>query len=61
LRQGKKEIKKRNKEKKIRLSTLTRPATWCSFNPESQNSSSRYQELYNQAQALMQARRNMKK
>jgi hypothetical protein len=51
LRQGKKEIKKRNKEKKIRLSTLTRPAT----------SSSRYRELYNQAQALMQAIRNMKK
>jgi chaperonin cofactor prefoldin len=40
-------------KKKIKFFTITGPTTWCSFNPESQNSSSRYRVLHNQAQALM--------
>jgi chaperonin cofactor prefoldin len=48
-------------KKKIKFFTLTGLANWCSFHPELQNSSSRYQELHNQAQALMQAKKNMKK
>jgi helix-turn-helix protein len=43
--------------KKIKHFKLTGPATWCSFNPESQNLSSRYRELHNQADALMQAKK----
>jgi hypothetical protein len=46
---------------KIKLFTFIEPAAWWSFNPESHNSSSRYQELHNQAQALMQAKNKMKK
>jgi hypothetical protein len=44
-------------EKKKKLFTLRGPATSCSFKPESQNSSSRYQELHNLAQAFMQAKK----
>jgi hypothetical protein len=51
--QAKKEMKK-----EIKQFTLIGPAAWCSFNPESQNSSSRYRGLHNQAQALMQAKKN---
>jgi hypothetical protein len=52
---------KKKLKKKFKHFTLIGPAAWCSFNPESQNSSSRYQELHNQAQALMQAKKEMKK
>jgi hypothetical protein len=54
--QAKKEMKK-----EIKQFTLIGPAAWCSFNLESQNSSSRYRELHNQAQALIQAQKKMKK
>jgi hypothetical protein len=40
-------------KKKIKFFTLTGPANWCNFDAESQNSSSRYRVLHNQAQALM--------
>jgi hypothetical protein len=43
-------------KKKIQFFTLTGLANWCSFDPESQNSSSRYQVLHNRAQALIQAK-----
>jgi hypothetical protein len=46
-----------NKKIKIKLFTLIGPAASCSFKLESQNSSSRYRELHNQAQALMQAKK----
>jgi hypothetical protein len=48
-------------KKEIEHFTFIGPAASCSFNPESQNSSSRYPELHNQAQALMQAKKKMKK
>jgi hypothetical protein len=48
-------------KKKIKIFILTGPANWYSFNSEPQNSSSRYRELHNQAQALMQAKKKMKK
>jgi hypothetical protein len=48
-------------KKKIKFFTLTGPANWCSFDPESQNSSSRYRVLHNQVQALMLANKKMKK
>jgi hypothetical protein len=48
-------------KKKIKFFIITGPANWCSFDPESQNLSSRYRELHNQAQALMQAKKKMKK
>jgi hypothetical protein len=47
---------KKNKKKK-KLFTLTGLAVSCSFKPESQNSSSRYREVHNLAQALMQAKK----
>jgi hypothetical protein len=48
----------KNKMKnKIKLFTLTGLAAWWSFNLVSKNSSSRYQELHDQAQALMQAKK----
>jgi hypothetical protein len=40
---------------KIKLFLHIGPIASYSFKPESQNSSSRYRELHNQAQALMQA------
>jgi hypothetical protein len=43
-------------KKKIKIFILTGPANWYSFNSDPQNSSSRYQELHNQAQALKQAK-----
>jgi hypothetical protein len=48
-------------KKEIEHFTFIGPAAWCSFNPESQSSSPRYQELHNRAQALMQAKKKMKK
>jgi hypothetical protein len=48
-------------KKEIEHFTFIGPAAWCSFNPESQNSSSRYRELHNLAQALMQAKNKMEK
>jgi hypothetical protein len=48
-------------KKKIKIFTLTGPANWCSFDPESQNSSSRYRELHNPAQALMETKSKKKK
>jgi hypothetical protein len=48
-------------KKKIKIFILTGPGNWYSFNSEPQNSSSRYRELHNQAQALMQAKKKMKK
>jgi hypothetical protein len=48
-------------KKEIEHFTFIGPAAWCSFNLESQNSSSRYRELHSQAQALMQAKKKMKK
>jgi hypothetical protein len=45
----------------MKLFTLTGLAVSCTFKPESQNSISRYRELHNQAQALMQANKEMKK
>jgi hypothetical protein len=53
--------KKKTEKKEVRLFTLTGPATWWSFNPESHNSSSHYQELHNKAQALMLAKKAMMK
>jgi hypothetical protein len=47
-------------KKKIKFFILTGLANWCSFDPEPQNSSSRYQVLHNQALALMQAKKKMK-
>jgi hypothetical protein len=52
---------KKNMKKKIKHFSLIGPAAWCSFKPESQNSSSRYRELHNQAEALMQSKKKMKK
>jgi hypothetical protein len=48
-------------KKKIKFFILTGPASWCSFDPESQNSSSRYRVLHNQTQALMSVNKKMKK
>jgi hypothetical protein len=48
-------------KKKIKIFILTGPANWYSFNFKPQNSSSRYQELHNQAQAFKQAKKKMKK
>jgi hypothetical protein len=48
-------------KKEIKHFKFIGPAAWCSFNPESQNRSSRFRELHNQAQALMQAKKKMKK
>jgi hypothetical protein len=45
---------------KIKHFTFIGPAAWCSFKPESQNSSSRYRELHNLADALMQSKKKMK-
>jgi hypothetical protein len=42
-------------KKKIKIFILTAPANWYSLTSEPQNSSSRYRELHNQAQALMKA------
>jgi hypothetical protein len=47
-------------KKKIKFFTLTGLPNWCSFHPESQNSSSRYRELHNLADALMQSKKKMK-
>jgi hypothetical protein len=47
-------------KKEIEHFTFIGPAAWCGFNPESQNSSSHYRELHNQAQALMQANKHEK-
>jgi hypothetical protein len=52
---------KKKRIKKFKLFSHIGPATSCSFKPESQNSSSRYRELHNQAQALMQSTKKMKK
>jgi hypothetical protein len=51
---------KKKMKKKIKHFTLIGLAAWCSFKPESKNSSSRYRELHNQAQTLMQAKKNEK-
>jgi hypothetical protein len=51
---------KRKMNKKIKLFTLRGPVACCSFKPESQNSSSCYQELHYLAQAMMQMKRQMK-
>jgi chaperonin cofactor prefoldin len=48
-------------KKEIKHFTFIGPDAWCNFNPKSQNSSSRYRELHNQAHALMQAKKQMKK
>jgi hypothetical protein len=48
---------KRKMKEKMKLFTDTAPTTSCSFKPESQNSNSRYRELHNLAQALMQAKK----
>jgi hypothetical protein len=48
-------------KKEIEHFTFIGPAAWCSFNPQSQSSSSRYRELHNQAQAVMQAKKKLKK
>jgi hypothetical protein len=48
-------------KRNIKHFTLIGPTAWCSFNLESQNSSSHYRELHNQAQALMQAKIYTKK
>jgi hypothetical protein len=55
------QAKRKMKKKKSQNFTLIGPAAKCSFNPGSHNSSSRFRELHNQAQALMQAKRKMKK
>jgi hypothetical protein len=47
-------------EKIIQSSHTHRASYQFSIKPESQNSSSRYRELHNQAQALMQAKKKMK-
>jgi hypothetical protein len=52
---------KKKLRNKIKLFSHIGPAACCSFKPGSQTSSSRYQELHNQAQALMQAMKRMKK
>jgi hypothetical protein len=51
---------KRKMKYKIKHFTLIGPASWCSFNSKSQNSSSRYRGLHIHAQALMQAKKKMK-
>jgi hypothetical protein len=48
-------------KEKMKLFIFRGPTVSCSFKPESQNSSSHYRELHNQAQALMQAKKKMKK
>jgi hypothetical protein len=52
---------KRNMKKKIKHFTLIGIADWCSFNPESPNSSSRYRELHNQGPALRQGKKEIEK
>jgi Tfp pilus assembly protein PilO len=49
------------KKNKIKPLSLIGPAAYCSFKPESQNSSSRYREHQKQAQALMQVKKKVKK
>jgi hypothetical protein len=51
---------KRNMKKKIKHFIFIGLAAWCSFNPESPNSSSCYRELHNQAQALRQGKKEIK-
>jgi hypothetical protein len=46
-------------DKTFKHFTLIGPTAWCSFNLESPNSSSRYQELLNQAQALTQRKKEI--
>jgi hypothetical protein len=49
---------KKKRIKKIKLFSHIGPAASCNFKLESQNSSSRYPELHNQTQALMQSKKN---
>jgi hypothetical protein len=51
---------KKKMKKLIKHFTLIWLAAWCSFKPESKNSSSRYRELHNLADALMQSKNKMK-
>jgi hypothetical protein len=48
-------------KKEIEHFTFIGPVAWCSFNLESQNSSSCYRELHNLAEALMQSKNKMEK
>jgi hypothetical protein len=49
---------KKKNEKIIQTFHTHRASCQFSIKPDSQNSSSRYRELHNQAQALMQAKKN---
>jgi hypothetical protein len=44
-------------KEKMKLFILRGPTASCSFKPESQNSSSRYRQLHNRVQALMQVKK----
>jgi hypothetical protein len=46
------DVGQKKMKKKIEHFTFIGPVVWCSFNPESQNSTSRYQELHNSGPSL---------